>query len=76
MRYGDRKSEDRFTSKKDNNKLKDNLTHICLVGVSVLINWMGPFPILGATGVLFHFFFFYRNSSKQTVFRRVLRRLI
>ena len=31
------------------------LTHICLVDPSILINWMSPFPILGVSGVLFHF---------------------
>ena len=32
------------------------LTHICLVDRSILINWMSPFPILGVSGVLFHFY--------------------
>ena len=33
------------------------LTHICLVDLSILINWMVPFPILWVSGVLFHFYF-------------------
>ena len=33
------------------------LTHICLVDPSILINWTSPFPILGVSGVLFHFLF-------------------
>ena len=32
------------------------LTHICLVDPSILINWTSPFPFLGMTGVLFHFY--------------------
>ena len=35
------------------------LTHICPVVSSILINWMSPFPILGVSGVLFHFFFIF-----------------
>ena len=34
------------------------LIHICLVDFSTLINWMSPFPILGVSGELFHFFLF------------------
>ena len=34
------------------------LTHICLVDYAILINWTSPFPILGVSGVLFHFFLF------------------
>ena len=33
------------------------LTQICLMDLSILINWTSPFPILGAPGVLFHFYF-------------------
>ena len=32
------------------------LTHICLVDPSIFINWTSPFPILGVSGVLFHFY--------------------
>ena len=32
------------------------LTHICLVDMSILINWTSPFPILELSGVLFHFY--------------------
>ena len=32
------------------------LTHICRVDPSILINWKSLFPILGASGVLFHFY--------------------
>ena len=44
------------------------LTHICLVDSSILINWMSPFPILGVSGVLFHFYYSSdRNFCMQTV---------
>ena len=48
---------------------------------SILINWTSPFPILGVSGVLFHFYSVSnRCSCKQTVKnlirRRVLRRPI
>ena len=33
-----------------------SLTYICLVDPSTLISWMSPFPILGVSGVLFHFY--------------------
>ena len=36
------------------------LTHICLVDPSIFINWTSLFPILGVSGILFHF-------CKQTV---------
>ena len=40
-----------------------SLTHICLVDFSILIKWMSLFPVLGVSGVLFHFYsIFYRNS--------------
>ena len=32
------------------------LTHICLVDPSILINWTSPFPMLGVSHVLFHFY--------------------
>ena len=32
------------------------LTHVCLVDQSILINRTSPFPILGVSGVLFHFY--------------------
>ena len=32
------------------------LTHICLVDLSILINWTSPFPNLGESGVLFFIF--------------------
>ena len=35
---------------------QNSLTHICLVDPSILINWTSPFPILGVSGVLFHFY--------------------
>ena len=31
------------------------LTYICLEHPSFLTNWTSPFPILGVSGVLFHF---------------------
>ena len=34
------------------------LTHIRLADLSILINWTSPFPILGVSGVLFHFVLF------------------
>ena len=34
----------------------DNLTHICLVDPSILINWTSPFPILGVSGALLNFY--------------------
>ena len=34
------------------------LTHNCLVDPSILINWTSPFPILGVSGVIFHFILF------------------
>ena len=34
---------------------ENSLTHICVVDPSILINWNSPFPILGVSGVLFHF---------------------
>ena len=48
---------------------------------SILINWTSPFPVLGVSGVLFHFYSISnRYSCQQTVKtlirRRVLRRLI
>ena len=34
---------------------------------AILFNWMSPFPILGVSGILFHFsFILNRNSCKQT----------
>ena len=36
--------------------VKSNLTHIRLEDPSILINWTSPFPILGVSGVLFHFY--------------------
>ena len=32
------------------------LTQICLMDLSILINWISPFPIWGVSGVLFHFY--------------------
>ena len=32
------------------------LAHICLVDPSILTNWMSPFPIIGVSVVLFHFY--------------------
>ena len=34
------------------------VTHICLVDLSILINWTNPFPILWVVGVLFIFSLF------------------
>ena len=36
----------------------DSLTHICLMVLSIHINWLNPFPILGVSGVFVFFFFF------------------
>ena len=36
----------------------DNLTHICLVDSSILINWMSPFPILWMLVSFFIFIIF------------------
>ena len=57
------------------------LTHLCLMDLSILINWTSPFSILGVSDVLYHFYSISsRYSSWQTVKtlirRRVLRRLI
>ena len=57
------------------------LTHICLVDPSILINWMSPFPILGLSGVCFHFDStfdrnFFKRPVKILIRRRVLRCLI
>ena len=41
------------------------LTHICLSDLSVLIDWMSPFPILGVSGVLFRFYFIFNRNSCQ-----------
>ena len=38
-------------------------THICLVDSSILISWTSPFPILGVSGVLFHFFLIFDRNS-------------
>ena len=39
------------------------LTHICPVEFSIVIKWTSPFPVLGMSGVLFHFYsIFDRNS--------------
>ena len=35
---------------------KLGLTHICLVDPSILIIWTSPFPTLGVSCVLFHFY--------------------
>ena len=61
--------------------LSVNITHICLMDFSILINWTSPFWIIGVSDVLFHFYSISnRNSCKQTVKtlirRRDLRRLI
>ena len=37
--------------------LKPGLTNPHLVELSIFINWSSPFPILGVSGVLFHFYF-------------------
>ena len=34
----------------------DALIHVCQVYFSILINWTSPFPVLGVSGVLFHFY--------------------
>ena len=57
------------------------LTHICLMDYSILISWTSPFPILGAPGVIFYFYFIldsnFWNQTVQNLIRgRVLRRLI
>ena len=33
------------------------LTHICLMDLSILINWTSSFPIVGVSGVFFSFLF-------------------
>ena len=40
-----------------------SLTHIRLVDPAILINWMSPFPIIGVSGVLFHFYSISNRSS-------------
>ena len=37
--------------------VKCHLTHICLVDPSILIKWTSLLPVLGVSGVLFHFYF-------------------
>ena len=47
--------------------------------LSILINWMSPFPILGVSGVLFHFYFekiFLLANNEETDRCHVLGRLI
>ena len=39
------------------------LSHICLVYYSILVNWTSPFPNLGVSGVLFHFHFISNRNS-------------
>ena len=39
------------------------LIHICLVDLSVLINWTSSFPIVGVSGVLFHFYFIFEKKN-------------
>ena len=45
--------------------LTNNLTHICLVDPSVLINWTSPFSILGVSSILFHFYSFLLANSED-----------
>ena len=57
------------------------LTHVYLVDPPILINWTSPFPILGVSGVLFHFYSISNRYSclqtvKTLIKRRILRRLI
>ena len=45
-------------------------------GFPILINWTSPFPILGVSGVLFHFYSISnRNSCKRTVEPLIRRRI-
>ena len=46
----------RLPSQLPNSIMVKRLTHICLVNPSILINWTIPCPILGVSGVLFHFY--------------------
>ena len=41
------------------------LTHICLVDPSILISWTSPFPILGVSDVLFHFYSITKKKKKS-----------
>ena len=57
------------------------LTHICRVDPSILINWTSPLPILGVSGVRFHFYSISNKYScyqtvKILIRRRKTRRLI
>ena len=63
--------------------LKTMLTHICQVDFSILINWTSPFPVLGVSGVLFHFYctcisnrYSCQQTKKTLIRRHVLQRLI
>ena len=37
-----------------------NLTHMWRMDFPILINWMSPLPFLGASGMIFHFYFIFR----------------
>ena len=39
-----------------NRMYQPQLTYICLVDWSILINWTNPFPVLGVSDVRFHFY--------------------
>ena len=45
--------------------MKKNLTHIFSVDFSILINWTSPFPILGVSDVLFHFYSISNRNSED-----------
>ena len=52
-------------------------THICQVDPSTLIKWTSPFPILGVSGVRFHFYYIAnRFSFSQTVNTLIRRRVL
>ena len=58
-------------------KVKLFLTLQCLVDSSALINWASPLPLLGVSGIFFHFCFISnRKSCLQAVKTLVRRRVL
>ena len=49
------------------------LTHICLLDPSILFYWTSPFPILGVSGILFHF---YSISNRYSCLKQTVKTLI
>ena len=46
--------------------MKQNaLIRICLVELSILINWTSQFPVLRVSGVLFHFYYISKLANSE-----------